>query len=270
MNDEESAGRAAVVTGGARGLGFEIARALLDRGYSVVVTDLDEADVADAAARLGSGARGMVGDARDPESHRAAAAAAAEFGRLRVWVNNAGIAWANKIWEHSDAEVEQIVRVNLLGVMHGSRVAVSAMREEGGHIINLASMSALGPVPGLGVYAATKAGVLSFTTSLQGDLDLAGIPIRAHALCPDATDTRMVRDVEHNEDAALLFSGLGLMRAEKVADAAVDLLDGRRIVKAMPLYRSALIRLGDVAPTAGLKTTAMLRKVGTRRQRSRA
>lgn len=269
MEDLDTGGRAAVVTGGARGLGFEIARALLDRGYSVVITDLDEADVADAASRLGSGARGMAGDARDPESHRAAAAAAAEFGRLCVWVNNAGIARASKIWEHPDAEVEQLVRVNLLGVMHGSRVAVDAMGRDGGHIINLASMSALGPVPGLGVYAATKAGVLSFTTSLQGDLDLAGLPIRAHALCPDAADTRMVGDVADEDDAALLFSGFRLLTAEKVADAAVDLLDGRQIVRAMPRYRSALIRLGDVAPTAGLKTAALLRKVGARRQRRR-
>lgn len=79
----------------------------------------------------------------------------------------------------------------------------------------------------------------------------------------------MVGDMAHEEDAALLFSGFGLLRPEKVADAAVDLLDGRRIVKAMPLHRSALIRLGDVAPTAGLKTAAALRRVGERRRRRR-
>ena len=58
----------------------------------------------------------------------------------------------------------------------------------GGQILILASMSSFGPVPGIGVYAATKAGVLGFTTSMQGDLDVAGIPIRVHALCPDAAD----------------------------------------------------------------------------------
>jgi NAD(P)-dependent dehydrogenase (short-subunit alcohol dehydrogenase family) len=270
MDENGSEGRAAVVTGGARGFGFEIARALLDRGYSVVVTDLDAAEVAAAAERLGAGARGIAADARDPEGHRAAAAAATEYGPLRVWVNNAGVAYAGKIWELSDEEVERTVRVNLLGVLHGSRVAVDHMGQGGGHILNIASMSAFGPVPGLGVYAATKAAVKSLTTSLQGDLDHAGLPIRAHALCPDAADTAMVRDVEDDPDAALLFSGFGLLGAEKVADAAVDLLDGTRIVKSMPAYRAALIRSSDLVPTAGLKTLALFRRLGERRQRTRA
>ncbi|MCU0257577.1 MAG: SDR family oxidoreductase [Solirubrobacteraceae bacterium] len=271
MDATTSEGRAAVVTGGARGFGFEIARALLDRGYSVVITDLDPAAVAAAAERLGAGARGIAADARDPESHRAAAAAATEYGPLRVWVNNAGVAYAGKVWDLSDEEVERTVRVNVLGVLHGSRVAVEQMRGGGGgHILNIASMSAFGPVPGLGVYAATKAAVKSITTSLQGDLDEAGIPIRAHALCPDAADTQMVRDVEDDPEAALLFSGFGLLGAEKVADAAVDLLDGNRIVKSMPGYRALLIRTSDLVPTAGLKTLHLFRRLGERRQRSRA
>lgn len=258
----------AVVTGAARGFGMEIARRLLARGHTVVFTDVDATAVAAAEKQLGARAHGLVADAREPEAHRATAAAAQELGRVSVWVNNAGVARAAKIWEHADAEVELTVRVNILGVMHGSRAAVQAMRDTGGgHILNISSMSALGPVPGLGVYAATKAAVLSFTTSLQGDLDLARIPIRVHALCPDAADTRMVADVSGEPDAAILFSGFGLLSPEKVADAAVELLDGRRIVRTIPAWRSAAIRAGDIAPTVGLPMLAVFRRIGEQRRR---
>ena len=79
-----------------------------------------------------------------------------------------------------------------LGVIWGSHAAVEAMRSGPGdnrHIVNIASLSALMPVPGLAIYSATKHGVLGFTGSLQGDLMDAGIPITVHALCPDAADT---------------------------------------------------------------------------------
>jgi NAD(P)-dependent dehydrogenase (short-subunit alcohol dehydrogenase family) len=261
----------AVVTGAGRGFGLEIARRLLARGFTVVFTDVDDAAVAEGAELLGTGAHGLVADAREASAHRATAAAARELGPVAVWVNNAGVARAAKIWEHPDEDVELTVRVNLLGVMHGSRAAVEVMQPSGGgHILNIASMSAFGPVPGLGVYAATKAGVLSFTTSLQGDLDLAGVPIRMHALCPDAADTRMVSDVAGEPEAALLFSGLGLLTPEKVADAALDLLDGRRIVKSMPLYRSGLIRFSNLVPTAGLMTLGVFRRIGEQRRRRAA
>ncbi len=267
MSSQPSGTTVVVVTGAARGFGLEIARRLLARGHLVVFTDVDEQAVQAAAAELGAGAHGRVADASDPQAHRDTAAAASELGRLAVWVNNAGVARAGKVWEHTDEEVELIVRVNLLGVIHGSRAAVGAMRESGGHILNIASMSAFGPVPGLGVYSATKAGVHSITMSLQGDLAHARIPIRVHALCPDAADTRMVADVAREPDAALLFSSFGLLSPEQVADAALELLDGRRIVRSMPVWRAALIRGSELVPSAGLATLGLFRALGERRRR---
>jgi NAD(P)-dependent dehydrogenase (short-subunit alcohol dehydrogenase family) len=256
----------AVVTGAARGFGLEIARRLAGRGYAVVLTDVDSDAVTSAAESLGSTAVGLVADARDPAGHARAAATAAGLGTLAVWVNNAGIARTAKAWEHTDDEVRLTVETNLLGVIYGSRAAVGAMRAGGGRILNLASMSAFGPVPGLAVYAATKAAVLSFSTSLQGDLDIAGVPIRVHALCPDAADTRMVRDVAHEEDAAVLFSGGGLLSAGQVADRAVALLDGTRLVEAVPRWRGALARSAGMAPSMGLRTMRALRWWGDRRR----
>lgn len=257
----------AVVTGAARGFGLEIARRLLRRDMQVVVTDFDEAQLSQAAAGLGPAAHPVVCDVRDPEAHRRAAAAAAALGRVTVWVNNAGVAHTGKAWEHPDTLVDLTVGTNLTGTMHGSRAAVAAMRDTGGgQILNISSLSAHGPVPGLAIYAATKAAVLSFTMSLQGDLDIAGLPIRTHVLCPDAADTRMVRDVAAEEDAALLFSGVRLLDPSAVADAAMELLDSRAIVRTVPRWRSALVRGGALTPVTGLKVLRGLRWVGDRRR----
>ncbi|MGQ0574548.1 MAG: SDR family NAD(P)-dependent oxidoreductase [Pseudonocardia sp.] len=256
----------AVVTGGARGFGHEIARRLVARGHQVIVTDIDAAAIGPAAEALG--ATGLVADARRAEDHRTVAAAAAELGPLTVWVNNAGVASAGKPWELSDEDVSRTVEVNLLGVIHGSRAAVTAMRSRGGHILNIASMSGLGPVPGLSVYAATKAGVVNFTTSLQGELDAGRIPVRVHALCPHAADTALVRDARRHPDSAILFSQRALLDPGTVADAAVALLDGRRIVRSLPVHWAALSRIGATMPTVGLRTLAALSALGERRRRT--
>jgi len=256
----------AVVTGGARGFGHEIARRLVARGHHVLITDIDAAAIGPAAAAIG--ATGLVADARLPADHRKVAAAAAEHGRLTVWVNNAGVARVGRAWEQSDEDVAVTVEANLLGVIHGSRAAIEAMREHGGHVVNIASMSGLGPVPGLSVYAATKAGVINFTTSLQGELDLDRIPVRVHALCPHAADTSLVRNVQGHADSAILFSQRALLSPGAVADAAVALLDGRRIVRSLPAHWAAMSRIGAAMPTVGLKTLAVLKSIGERRRKT--
>ncbi len=265
--------RVAVVTGGGRGFGREIARRLADRGYAVLVTDLDAASAEETARVIGGGAFSRVLDVREPEAHRAAAAEAAERGRLAVWVNNAGVLRTEKAWEHSDADVRLIVETNVLGVMWGSRAAIEAMRTfptGDQHVINLSSMSAFGPVPGLAVYASSKHAVLGFTTSLQGDLLAAGLPIRVHALCPDGADTPMVQERAGDREAAIIWSGSRLLTGQEVADGAMALLDSRRIVLALPRHRAALIRMLGLAPGIGVRLGEPLRRLGERRRSASA
>ncbi|MFS3128077.1 SDR family NAD(P)-dependent oxidoreductase [Nocardioides sp. Bht2] len=190
----------AVVTGAARGIGFEFARQLADRGHRVVLTDIDQEAVASAAATIGRGAVGMVQDVREIASHDEVARQAGKLAPLGIWVNNAGVLVAGNSWEHRDEELATILDVNVRGVMAGSAAAVRAMGTRGGTILNVASLSALTPVPGLALYAATKAATLSYTTSLAGDLRQAGLPIRVRALCPDVVGTQMV--TSHAADPA--------------------------------------------------------------------
>ncbi|MET0972953.1 MAG: SDR family oxidoreductase [Thermoleophilaceae bacterium] len=257
----------AVVTGAGRGFGLEIARRLSGRGYTVLCTDVDEQAAAAGAEQVGGFP--MQLDVRDPEAHRAAARAAAERGPLEVWVNNAGVLRTVKAWEHSDGEVCQLVEVNLLGVIYGSRAAVEAMRTGPGgnrHIINLASLSALTGVPGLAVYAASKHGVLGFTSSLQGDLKLAGLPITVHAVCPDGADTQMVRERSADEDAAIIWSAPRLLTPEEVADRTVGLLDSKELVAVIPRWRGWVARGTAMLGRHGLHGADLLRRQGERKR----
>ena len=258
----------AVVTGAARGIGREVAIRLAQRGYDVLVTDVNEAGAQDTADAIGERAWAMAQDVRDVASHRAVAEAAAERGPVAVWVNNAGVLRTEKVWEHSDEDVRMIVEANLLGVIAGSRAAVEAMRAGGGHILNLGSMSAFGPVPGLAIYGATKHGVVAFSESLQGDLDDAGIPIRVHAVCPDGVDTGMVREREADADSAIIFSaGKNLLDPGDVADKMVTLLDSDKLLLTIPRTRVPLLRLTGAFPRFGLKSAALFKKVGERNRR---
>jgi NAD(P)-dependent dehydrogenase (short-subunit alcohol dehydrogenase family) len=255
----------AVVTGAGRGFGRAIAWRLAGRGYSVLATDVDEAAAAATAGLVGG--RGAALDVRKPEAHRAVARAAAEQGPLEVWVNNAGVMLPGRAWEQSDEDVRLTCDVNLLGVIWGSRAAVDAMRAGAGenrHIINVASLSSFGPVPGLALYAATKHGVLGFTGSLQGDLLDAGIPITVHALCPDAADTRLLRDHDGEAAAAINWSGPRLLTPDEVADHAVALLDSRRLVRTIPPWRGWGARALAMAGRSGLRAAPLLRRQGAR------
>jgi NAD(P)-dependent dehydrogenase (short-subunit alcohol dehydrogenase family) len=255
----------AVVTGAGRGFGRAIAQRLASRGYTVLATDVDGAAAEATAGQMGG--FGMELDVRDPEAHRAAARAAAERGPLEVWVNNAGVMRTGEAWKHSDEEVRLTCEVNLLGVIWGSRAAVEAMRAGPGanrHIINVASLSSFGPVPGLAVYGATKHAVLGFTGSLQGDLLDAGIPITVHALCPDAADTALLREHDHEPAAAINWSGPRLLTPDEVAEHAVALLDSKRLVRVIPPWRGWGARALAMAGRSGLRAAPLLRKQGDR------
>ena len=249
-----------MVTGAGRGIGREAARLLAARGYSVLVTDMNEDAARETAEMLGEHAWHLRQDVREPDRHREVAAAAAERGPLKVWVNNAGILRTAKAWQHTDEEVRALVDANFLGVLWGSRAAVEAMRALGGDIVNMASMSSFGPVPGLAVYGATKHAVLGFTMSLQGDLDDARIPIRTHAICPDGVDTGMVRERAAEDDAAIIFSTPRMLQPEEVAERIMSVIGERRPVTVIPASRGVLVRSMARFPRLNLRLLPMFKK----------
>lgn len=256
----------AVVTGAARGIGRAIAQQLVGQGYAVLVTDVDEPAVRRTADVLGAVA-GLGQDVRDEASHAAVAAEAARLGRLAVWVNNAGVGDDGTLAGLPSESVRRLVEVNLLGVLWGMRAAMAAFGPRGGDVVNVASASAHGPVPGLAVYAATKAAVLSATTSAAVE---APRGVRVHALCPDGVDTQMVAEMDPAGPARAIVHSSGRLRTvDETAAAAVALVGSRRVVRTLPAWRAPVIRLGALLPSRtgpGYKAAEWLgRRVMSRR-----
>ncbi len=232
----------------------------------MLVTDIDEAAAHGTAEHVGGGAWAMAQDVRDPASHREVAREAAARGELAVWINNAGVLVVGDTWRLAEADVQRMIEVNLLGVIWGCHAAVPLV-SEGGHIINVASLSAITPAPGLAVYGATKHGVLGYSLSLAGELRRAGRNVRVSALCPDAIAGDMTDAVAHDAAAGILFSSAQLLTLDQVADAAIQLIDRPRLVRTMPAYRAALIHLLRPFPGLGLPLLEQFARLGRRRKR---
>lgn len=188
MASERLAGKRALVTGGARGLGYAIASALAAEGARVAITSRQGDAAGAAAAKLGNGAIGIGCDVRDAESvRRLFAVIAREFGTLDVLVNNAGIA-------HEALNVDalpleswrRVLETNLTGTFLCSQAALPLMRD-GATIVNLLSVAAKGVFPGMAAYVASKWGALGLTETLREELRPRGI--RVIGFMPGATDT---------------------------------------------------------------------------------
>ena len=133
-------------------------------------------------------------------------------------------------------------------------------------MINIGSLSSLTPVPGLAVYGATKHGVLGFTESLHGDLQMAGVPITVHVVCPDGADTELVRHERDEKESAIIWSAPRMLSAAEVAAETVALLDSKALVKVIPRYRGWQARIGALWPRVGMKQAKMLHKLGERKR----
>ena len=189
----------ALVTGAARGIGRAIAEVYAEHGAHVAVADilLDEArTVAEGIESRGGQAIALEMDVTDQKSVRQAVyKTVAEFGRLDILVNNAGIHRGHPIVDFPVEDWEVVFAVNMRGTFLCSQVAARQMIRQGGGgcIINMSSASGKKPDPQGAAYCASKSAVIGFTRVLA--LELGQYGIRANAVLPGATDTKMLRDV---------------------------------------------------------------------------
>lgn len=257
----------AVVTGAGRGIGRAVADLLVRRGYAVVVTDVDGEAARRTAEEIGA-VEGLDHDVRDEQSHAAVAKAAAQHGPLAVWVNNAGVGDDGTLAQLSSESVRRLVDINLVGVVWGMRAALAGFGAGSGDIVNVASASGLGPVPGLSVYAATKAAVVSLTMSVASE---APKGVRVHAVCPDGVDTEMVRVMRDDGQAkALVHSSGRLLTVDEVAAEVVALIGSRRVVRTLPGWRAPLIRVGAFLPSQSRGAFRAFEVIGRRVMKRRA
>ncbi len=189
------AGKVAIVTGGASGIGAALGEALLTAGAHVVLADTD----GDGAERIAESWRGRARtngsvaahtlDVRDAVAVQALVdATVSEHGRIDLLFNNAGISIGGESHTMAPELWERVVDVNLVGVIHGVNAAYPVMVGQGdGHIVNTASAAGLAPAVMTAAYSASKHGVVGLSLALRPEAALHGV--RVSVLCPGAVDT---------------------------------------------------------------------------------
>ena len=217
--------RAAIVTGGSSGIGFAIARMLLDEGYGVTVAARRPEKLDNAVRQLGESGGEVASVAVNMAAEDAAAQVVAahrdRFGRLDVLVNNAGVGVGALVADIETKRLDMQLGINLRSVILFYREAVELLRAAASEhrnalVVNTSSISGKSGEPWLSVYSATKAAVVGFTESMNKELGKDGI--KSTALCPAFVDTPMTDFVKQNVAAA------DMIRAEDVAEAVRMLL----------------------------------------------
>ncbi|SDD49972.1 Short-chain dehydrogenase [Geodermatophilus telluris] len=199
-------GKVAVVTGAASGIGRALAFELARRGARLALSDVDElglAETADRAKALGAEvhtARVDVGDRAAVLAH--AETVAAHFGVVHQVYNNAGIAGGGTVLD-SDWEVyDRVLRVNLLGVLHGSKAFLPHLIASGdGHVVNVSSLNGYLAQPSLSAYCTSKFGVRGFTETLRGEMLAAGHPVQVSVVHPGGVKTDIATNTLREAEA---------------------------------------------------------------------
>ncbi len=193
---KDFAGKAAFITGGAGGIGLAMARALGQRGMKVAIADVEAETCAIAAETLRRENIEAIGIACDVSDREALAEAArrtfAEFGKVHVLCNNAGVSRAGPVETIADSDWNWVIGVNLKGLIHGLQLFLPHMKAHGedGHIVNTASINGVAGVALAGPYSATKFAVVGLSEVLAAEL--AETPIGVSVLCPSWVKTRML------------------------------------------------------------------------------
>ncbi len=204
------AGRAAVITGAASGIGRETAQVLAQAGANVVIADIDATGLG-ATAALVESAGGRVLIVRADVAQRSDVDALADkavraMGCVDIWVNAAGVLIDVPVLQAAEAEVERLLAINLKGVYWGCAAAGRVMQQPGrGCIVNVSSGGGESAVPGLSIYSMTKAAVNMLTKTVAKEFGAFGV--RANAVAPGFVETPMV-EIRYRDENGEINTGL--------------------------------------------------------------
>jgi NAD(P)-dependent dehydrogenase (short-subunit alcohol dehydrogenase family) len=200
---KELRGRVAVVTGAASGIGLAMIERFAAEGMKVVMADVEAGALETAAADVRKKAPAVLAtrvDVSRPEDvERLARETYDAFGAAHVICNNAGVAVIGAVHEHTLADWQWVINVNLWGVIHGVRAFLPRMLAGGdeGHIVNTASMAGLTTAQFMSVYDVTKHGVVALSESMFKEFAVTGVPIGVSVVCPGLINTQIMRSARN-------------------------------------------------------------------------
>ncbi|MDV7241669.1 MULTISPECIES: SDR family oxidoreductase [Rhodococcus] len=235
-----------VVTGAARGIGLETARAFAAAGAHVALGDLDGDLARTEAAAIGPGASGHHLDVTDRESFADFLDEARRQSSrpLHVLVNNAGVMPNGRFLDQTGATDRMILDVNVVGVIHGTRLVLPEMIERGrGHIVNVASLAGKFPIPGLAVYNASKFAAVGLSAALRAEYQDTGVSIST--VLPAAVRTDLTAGID--------YGALPAVGPKTVAAAIVRTLETRRAETSVPGYLGAVAKVLTLLPEPAMR-----------------
>jgi 3-oxoacyl-[acyl-carrier protein] reductase len=256
------------VTGAASGIGRALASAIARRGDALIATDRDLAALERAAAPW---PRDRVWlrrlDVTDADAWEAIVAVAEQHaGPIDVLVNVAGFLLPGWTHEIDESAFDKHFDVNVKGVVLGMRAVLPGMiARRAGHVINVASLAALAPIPGIALYSASKYAVRAYSLAAAQELKPHGVDVTI--VCPDAVRTPMLELQRDYEEAAMTFSGPRVLEPEEVVRAILDATVSRPLEVYLPRHRGWLARAADLVPRAAMRIGPMLSKRGRARQK---
>jgi NAD(P)-dependent dehydrogenase (short-subunit alcohol dehydrogenase family) len=235
-------GKVVAITGGARGIGKATAEALVRRGCRVAIGDIDLALAEQTAAGLGGGSVALALDVSDRGSFEAFLdEAERQLGPLDVIVNNAGIMPVTPFLEESEDSFRRQIEINLIGVIHGTQLAMRRMLpRDSGHIVNIASQAGKTGIAGIATYSATKHAVVGLSESVRAEL--RGRNVDISCVMPTIVNTELTAGVGQKWVKAV--------EATDVAEAIVDALEAPRFDVYVPKSNGALLRSANLMPRA--------------------
>jgi len=250
-----------LVTGAAKGIGAAIARLCVETGHRVVAVDIDREGLSQLREEL-PGTETAVLDVRDLAAWgRVVEAAETQGGPIDVLINNAGVCLPGPCDQVSAEDDRLTVEVNLIGVMNGVRTLLPRfLARNRGHVINVASMGAFSPSPGLATYCATKHAVRAYTHSCA--LDHRHAPIHWTLACPSAVETPMLESMRQQRAGVVVFTEKPIP-PEEIAGAIVDAIreprreilvpntQGKKLLRFIGLFPGLLARGMDDAERRG-------------------
>ena len=256
--------KVAVVTGAGSGIGRALACELARRGAEVAVSDVDAAGLADTARQvrlLGARVHEAALDVTDRAAVlRYADAVAAEFGRVNIVINNAGIAFTGDIEQLTFEQIERVLDVDFWGVVNGTKAFLPHLiASRAGHVVNISSVFGLLSMPGQGAYNAAKFAVRGFTEALREEMLVSGHPVGVTCVHPGGIRTAIARNAGavEGQDAAVLADFFDRKLAKTSAEDAAQ-----AILRAVTANRARAV-VGSDAKVLD----AVVRVIGPRYQR---
>ncbi|WP_250657222.1 SDR family oxidoreductase [Alkalimarinus coralli] len=261
------------LTGSASGIGLHLTGEFLKLGYRVIATDINIEELERLASQhkwnRSNALIAKLDVTSDKDWQATYNIAIKQWGRIDRLLNIAGYLKPGYIHETNSNEVDRHIDINVKGLILGSQLAAKHMVKAGcGHIINIASLAGIAPIPGIALYSTSKFAVRGFSLALAQELKPHGVQVTV--ICPDAIQTPMLDLQEDYDEAALTFSGPEPLTVENISKALFsEVIPNAPIEITLPWHRGALAKLGSAFPKASFLLGGVLAKQGKKAQRDR-